>query len=431
MGSRGSVFRWVLPALMGCIALLVSAPGALAVEVPGGISGTVTNVSHAPLANIEVSVYQVSGKESFAKSAVTKFNGEYTIEGLPQGEYKVEFAPEFESGLNYIPQFYNDRSSFATADPVPVLEGKTTEGIDADLEVGGKIEGTVTSASTHATLSGAVVVVFGPGETFDGLAFTNASGQYIISGLVSGSYEIEFFDAGYITQYYNDQPSPASANSVMVAQESTVLGVNAALVPAIAPSNTVTPIASGTPAMGQTLSCTTGAWKGSPAPTFTYSWLRDGVAITGVTASTYVVQATDQGNGVTCRVTATNKFGKVSAVSNTLIVPVPAPPPPIPVLELLKSKIIVSGNSANVPISCTSATCAGTIELTEQVVVKHRHGRKTTKTLVLGRAAYALAAGHSATIAVHLTSAGKGALATAKHHRLSVKASAAVTVGRR
>jgi hypothetical protein len=278
-------------------------------------------------------------------------------------------------------------------------------------------------------LSNALVVALGPGEAVSGLTFTNASGHYTFSGLPADSYEIEFIDGGYIAQYYKNQPSFASANPVGVVKLSTVSGIDAAMVPAIAPVNTLAPVASGTPAAGQTLSCTTGSWKGSPVPTFTFSWLRDGVAIPGATGSTYAVQAADQGNGVTCKVAAANKFGKASAVSNTLIVPVPPPLPPTPVVKLSGANVLVSGNAARVPVTCASATCAGTIELTERVVVRRRHHRRVVKTIVLARGPYALAAGHSATIAVRLTSAGKSALAKARHHRLSAKASVSVIGG--
>jgi hypothetical protein len=160
--------------------------------------------------------------------------------------------------------------------------------------------------------------------------------------------------------------------------------------------------------------------------------LHDGVAIPGAIGSTYVVQAVDQGNGLTCKVTATNKSGSVAAVSNTLIVPVPPPPPPPPpkpVVKLLSSKIVVSGGSALVPISCANSTCAGTIELTERVVFKPRHGSLKKKTLVVGKSSYALAAGQSATILVHLTGAVKHVLAVAKHHRLPAKVSVSVIGG--
>lgn len=428
MGWRGGTCRWALPALLSCVALLVSAPAALAIESTGKISGTVTEaVSKNGLPNMFVGVYEAHGKESAVEFELTGPTGEYTVEGLPEGEYKVQFSAGFE-GQNFLTQFYKDQPLLADAEPVTVVKEKTTPGIDAEMQVGGKIEGTVTDAVTHKAVSNALVVAFGPGEVEEGGVFTDASGHYTIAGLVTGSYKIEFLGSGYVTQYYNNQSSFASANPVSVVQKSTTVGINAALMPR-APINTVAPVVSGTPVVGQALSCSNGSWTGSPAPTFTRTWLRDGVAITGATASTYVIQTADQGNGLTCKVTGTNKSGSAPALSNTLIVPVPAPPPLTPVVKLLGGKLVISGNSARVPIVCAGATCAGTIELTEQVVVKHRHRRKTRKTLVLGRTKYALGAGHSAVIAVPLTSTGKSALAKAKHHRLSAKVSASAIGG--
>jgi len=83
-------------------------------------------------------------------------------------------------------------------------------------------------------------------------------GHYPIVGLATGSYKIGFASAHYIVQYYNDQSSFASANPVSVTQGITTAAINAALVPK-APVNTVAPVASGTPAVGQTLSCTSGS----------------------------------------------------------------------------------------------------------------------------------------------------------------------------
>jgi hypothetical protein len=430
MGWRGGTGRWVLAALLVCAALLVSASSALAVET-GKISGTVTEAgSEKALQGIEANVYEAEGKEFEVGFALTDEKGEYTVEGLPAGKYKVEFFPGFESTQNFVRQFYKGQPTFASAKVVEVVIGEPalSEKIDAAMEVGGKIEGTVTDATTHKALPNAFVVAVGVGE-MGGIAFTNSNGQYTILGLATGSYKVEFFAPGYVSQYYNNQPSLALANPVEVIQGHTALGVSAALLRK-APFNTAAPVASGTPAVGQTLSCTTGSWTGSPAPTFTYSWLRDGVPITGATASTYVVQVADQGNGLTCKVTGTNKSGSAAAVSNTLIVPVPPPPPPTPVINLLGGKVVVvSGNAARVPIACASATCAGTIELTGRVVVKRRHHRRIVKTIVLARGPYALAAGRSATIAVRLTSAGKSALAKAKHHRLSARVSVSVIGG--
>ena len=103
--------------------------------------------------------------------------------------------------------------------------------------------------------------------------------------------------------------------------------VAATAVGAVAPVNTVAPVASGAVSIGGTLSCTTGTWTGIPTPTFTYQWRRDGVNIASATNSTYTPVAADLtptadgqavGPAITCRVTATSVAGVVTADSNTL-----------------------------------------------------------------------------------------------------------------
>jgi hypothetical protein len=405
-------------------------------QVGGELEGTVIESTNGkgtvPLKNIEVTAYEASGKEFFVGYAKTNEKGEYTIAGLVGGAYKVEF---FKSGLNYVTQYYEGESSLATAQSVPVTQGAATMGINAEMYPGGIIEGTVTDASTHAPLSKAQVVALGAGEVVEGRAVTNESGQYTIIGLASGSYKLEFVGpaggSSYIVQYYNDQPSFASANSVTANQGSTTPAVNASLVRK-APVNTLGPVALGTPVVGKMLSCSSGSWTGSPTLSYGYAWLRNGKAITGAIASTYVVQTADRGAGLACRVAATNKYGSAAAVSNTLTVPAAPPPPPVPVITLSSTKILVSGDTARVPLTCANANCTGTIELTEQIVVRHRHHGKTKskrETLILAEGSYALTAGHSATILVRLTHTGKNALATARHHRLLVSTRVSVTGG--
>ena len=58
------------------------------------------------------------------------------------------------------------------------------------------------------------------------------------------------------------------------------------------PTPSVLPSISGTTVVGQTLTLANGTWSGSP--TFTRQWLRDGVAISGATASTYLLDAADE-----------------------------------------------------------------------------------------------------------------------------------------
>jgi len=84
-----------------------------------------------------------------------------------------------------------------------------------------------------------------------------------------------------------------------------------------APVNSVAPVVSGTPYVGQTLSVTNGTWTGNPTPTYTYVWKRNGTPIALATASTYLLVTADLGATITCTVTATNTEGAASATSNS------------------------------------------------------------------------------------------------------------------
>ncbi len=80
------------------------------------------------------------------------------------------------------------------------------------------------------------------------------------------------------------------------------------------PVNTALPSITGTPAVGQVLTCTRGSWTGTGI-TYAYQWRRSGVLISGATSSTYTVVAFDQDTALTCTVTATAAAGSRSATS--------------------------------------------------------------------------------------------------------------------
>jgi hypothetical protein len=85
------------------------------------------------------------------------------------------------------------------------------------------------------------------------------------------------------------------------------------LLPPAFPAVTVAPAITGSPLVGQTLTCSDGTWRGSP--TFTRQWLRNGSPIAGQTATTYTVVAGDDGQSLACRVTATNGAGSATATT--------------------------------------------------------------------------------------------------------------------
>jgi hypothetical protein len=428
------------------------------------ISGTVTSAAlpHSEIGHIEVTAYEKTAPNAAIEHAETNQFGSYKLAGLFKGAYVIGFKVAFGSNLDYAPQFFPEKQRFLEAGAVSVTEGEEESSIDAKLVQGASISGTVIDAATSQPLSGITVIAVAPGgaETLEARTSTDANGHYTLAGLGSGSVDVLFQqltegkvkpgEVRYIPQFYKEDDFPEHISSVEelfigalpveVTIPNTTSGIGAAMVRE-EPASKVAPVVSGTPAVGQTLSCSNGSWTGIGTLTYAYKWLRNGTAIAGANANTYTVQTADQGSGLACVVTATNEIEaevtrSVSATSNTVTVPLPLttspPAPPRPTVTLSGSKLVASGGVARVPIACTDANCSGTIELTEQEVVKTHKGKKTIvkkKTVVLGKASYSLAAGHSATISIHLTATGRAALAKAKHHELAAKVSVSVVGG--
>lgn len=169
--------------------------------------------------------------------------------------------------------------------------------------------GTATAASTtSATITytandngGDTITQFlaqsSPGS-IQGTVSQSGSGTITVSGLTAGqTYTFQVY--AYNSSGYSD-PS-ASSNSITL---STVA----------LPSNTVAPAITGTAESGNTLTCSTGTWTGSPT-SYAYQWQRGTTNISGATSSSFALTATDVGNTIRCVVTATNAGGSVSANS--------------------------------------------------------------------------------------------------------------------
>ena len=169
------------------------------------------------------------GSNNFVASGFTDSAGRYAVSGLAAGSYKVGF--QSCGGGNYLSQFYDGKSSLATADAVSVSAGSTTSGIDAALQQGGQITGTVTDALTHAGIANIQVSASdSSGNNPGGFTTTDSSGHYTLSGLGSGSYRVQFssgFGGNYITQYYDNKPSLATADAVSVTVGESTSGIDA------------------------------------------------------------------------------------------------------------------------------------------------------------------------------------------------------------
>ncbi len=96
-----------------------------------------------------------------------------------------------------------------------------------------------------------------------------------------------------------------------------------------APSNTDPPVISGTPLVGQQLSCSQGTWTNDP-DSYTFRWQRNGTDIIFATAATYALGEADAGSSITCTVTASNTAGSTSATSSAVSVAAPPSPSSLP-----------------------------------------------------------------------------------------------------
>ncbi len=409
-----------------------TAAGVNAKMQPGAtISGTVTSAGagHEPISGITVIAEKTSGgtpaQEGYWETTETTANGSYELAGLPSGEYKIRFEPDsFFFAQNYLGQYY-------AGGPLKVKVGEAKSGVNAELLVGGEISGTVTDAVSHVAVAEIGVGAYNQGAGIGGGTYTSANGEYTIAGLPTGTYKVLFeqevtepFELKYLPQYFDFASSLASATIVNVIQGSDTKAIDVALLRTV-PVIATAPVLFGTPALGQALSCSNGAWTGSPTLLYTYAWQRDGAAIGGASGASYVVQGADQGHSLGCQVTATNSYGHATASSNTLVVATAVattpPPPPVPrVLLAPHSRLAVSAaGTTHVQITCQGAVCRGVVELLEQITVRRHGSRSHRRTIVLAKAAYTLSPSHSATLVLHLTATGRRGLAHARRHQLS------------
>jgi hypothetical protein len=122
------------------------------------------------------------------------------------------------------------------------------------------------------------------------------------------------------TKFTNDVlliVNQGKAGNLTTAQMSAA--ITSGLAGFVPPVNTTAPAVTGTPSVGSNLTCSNGTWNGAPT-TYTYQWLRGGATIAGATSAVHACVGADSGTTLTCRVTAENKAGSTSALSNGVAV---------------------------------------------------------------------------------------------------------------
>lgn len=186
------------------------------------ISGSITNGEGAPLAGMNVQLYQLdpeNGEYYSFNGVSTNDEGAYSFDGLYPGSYKVGI---FDPNGTYAFQFYSGVSKLDDASVVTIADfAETRSGVDAVMHTAGTISGTVTDPQGDPVSNIEVIAADAAtngGTTLTG--YTDDQGKYVIGGLATGDYTLTFVDGAetrrYAPIYYKDAYSETSATSVPV-----------------------------------------------------------------------------------------------------------------------------------------------------------------------------------------------------------------------
>lgn len=122
-----------------------------------------------------------------------------------------------------------------------------------------------------------------------------------------------------IPAFYDDNIHPNAAGNRLLAQEfaATVANPGSRI-----PRSLSRPLITGTAKQGTTLISSRGSWAFTPV-TYAYQWMRDATDIPGAAHASYILQSTDIGSHLSCRVTASNSYGAAERTSphTTLVIP--------------------------------------------------------------------------------------------------------------
>jgi parallel beta-helix repeat protein len=228
------------------------------------ITGTVTDKdTGAAIPWLDITAYDaVTG--SSVSYANTDSSGVYRISGLASGNYKLKFQSYSNSG--YLVQWYGNKNRMSAATPTDVVAPNTVSGINAAMEKGAAITGTVTDKDTGDAIYGVSVYAYDAATTsWAGSGYTDSYGNYSIHELATGNYKLSFSATGYVAQWSGATADQASASAVAATAPNTAAAANMVLGKAGSISGAITDRKTGAGLAGVKLYLydhSTGNWAG-------------------------------------------------------------------------------------------------------------------------------------------------------------------------
>lgn len=266
------------------VCLTAAAPGS---AFANSISGTVTAEGGGPIEGVEVCP-RPEPYEFETDCVDTDAAGHYSLSDLPATDYRIGFSG-YRDNLKYVDEYYNDKIGFGEADLFHLGSGEDAT-VDAELAEGGSIAGTVLDETNDAPIEGLWVCAFA--EWVSRCGPTDAAGDYIVNGLPSGSYIVEFRSeniVNYLLEYYDDTDSFGMSTHVTVTAPTLESGIDAKLAPGAQILGRVTEIGTGAPLRSELVCAEEPGFEGWQQAGC--DWTDDGgeYAIRGLPAGTYVV----------------------------------------------------------------------------------------------------------------------------------------------
>jgi len=193
----------------------------------GVVTGTVTGPTGDPVGNVCVNAVDVDHGVAFASTAP---DGTYTLDRIPPGNITVLFQDCNHAGP-YADQWWDHVTDQSAATTIAVAGGATTPGVDAQLALASVISGHVYDEGS-TPLENVCVAAYGD-TAMGGSTRTASDGSYVLALRAPGSYAVQFVDCSstpsHTGEWWDDQPTEATATRVAVAAEANVGGIDAHL----------------------------------------------------------------------------------------------------------------------------------------------------------------------------------------------------------
>jgi hypothetical protein len=183
----------------------------------GRIEGTLTAEGEVPSRG-EVCAFQPGTIGSTCE--LLRHQSGYRIGHLAPGSYVLRFSIP-----GYLTEFSGGATEYFPATPVSVHAGGVTAA-SADLTVAPGLWGTVTALGTGEPVENVIVCAF-PEPGLNYCTTTDEDGKYAVA-TPPGTYRVQFYDDGWVIQYYDGASDMDHATTVSVA-EAPVRGIDAAL----------------------------------------------------------------------------------------------------------------------------------------------------------------------------------------------------------